>query len=268
MGLFDLFRKKEGSEKSIAHAKNENPIILAMVMYNQGDAYSHDRLIKELEGNWKLRVKDSNSENNTAVFKINDESIVIMTVDLPIPWTEIEETGKYAYNWEDWRNDLQNHKSHLIISLFPSSRSIMDRNLLFTKFLAAILNTTEALGVYDGTRSLLLPKQLYLNSAHDIKNKSLPYELWVYVGFRESEKGNGIYTYGLKTFGKKEMEISGSDKPLEELYRLMHGLVFFIISRDVTFGDGHTFNLPNGSKANIVESDGKYIDERVLRLVV
>jgi hypothetical protein len=156
----------------------------------------------------------------------------------------------------------------LIISIFSGANSLLDRNLLFTKVVASLLNTSEGLGVYDGTRSLLLPKQLYLNSANGIKNKALPVELWAYVGFRQGSQGNGIYTYGLKTFGKKEMEIVDSEKPLEELYQLMHGLVFYIIARDITFADGQTFNLPSGANASIIETDGKYVQESVLRLVV
>lgn len=268
MGLFDLFKKKEDSETPSDKTKTENPIILAMIMYNSSINYEFGRLVKELEGNWKLRVKESSQEVGPAVFKVDGEMISIMSIDAPVPWSDIEGTGKYAHNWEDWRNDLQNHKSHLIISIFGSAKSILERNLLFTKVVAAILNTSDGLGVYDGTRSLLLPKQLYLNSANGIKTKALPVELWVYVGFHNSEKGNGVYTVGLKTFGKMELEIVDSDKSLEELYRLLHGLVFFIVSRDVTFGDGHTFNLPTGANASIKETDGKFVNERVLRLMV
>ncbi|HSF90371.1 MAG TPA: DUF4261 domain-containing protein [Saprospiraceae bacterium] len=268
MGLFSFFSKKEGSGVADGKSKVENPIILSMVMYNSPGTFDFDKMVKELASNWRLQVKEPGGESGTHVFKINGEMISIMTMDAPIPWSDIEGTGRYAHNWEGWEKDLEHHTSHLIVSLFPGSNSIMERNLLFTKVIASILSTSDGLGVYSGSRSLLIPKQLYLNSANGIKNKALPVELWVYVGFRQSDTGNGVYTYGLKTFGKKEMEIVDSDKSLEELYGLLHGLVFYVVSRDITFGDGHTFNLPDGATASIKETDGKYVNETVLRLMV
>ena len=70
-----------------------------------------------------------------------------MTFDKPVPREDIEGTGKYSYNWENWEDDLKNQNPHVIVSLLSSEENQMNRYLILTKILCSILETSSAQGV-------------------------------------------------------------------------------------------------------------------------
>ena len=92
-------------------------------------------------------------------------------------------------------------------------------------------------------------------------------ELWVGTGFHMHEKGSNLNNVGLKTFGKRELEIINSEKPNEELYSIFHNLIFYLIAHIAQFSGGHTFELPNGEPAKIEVVQGKYNHEFVHKMV-
>src|SRR5690349_20290836 len=117
---------------------------------------------------------------------------------VPIPSGDIEGTSQYAYNWPTAMEDTKEHKSHLIVSVLPGGQDHKKRFKTFTEVICAILRTTNAIGVYKGNQSLLIPKDDYLNEAEKMSDEFLPLNLWIYFGLRVKDKGNTGYTYGLK----------------------------------------------------------------------
>src|SRR5690606_41872309 len=97
-------------------------------------------------------------------------------------------------------------------ALFPyttlfRSKSIAERFKLLSKVLHSILITSNSIGIYQGSQSLLIPKEQYIESSESLKVGQTPIDLWIYIGLRKSEEGNSLYTYGLNEFEKSEMEI-------------------------------------------------------------
>jgi hypothetical protein len=136
----------------------------------------------------------------------------------PIPDGDIHGTADYAYNWPTAKEDLKNHNTHVIVTLLSSESSHLERFQVFTKVLASILATTQSLGVYYGTQSLLIPRDEYLESAEALHEEKIPLTLWIYIGIRKSGAESSLYTYGLKSFDKLEIEIINSKENLGELY--------------------------------------------------
>ena len=90
---------------------------------------------------------------------------------------------------------------------------------LLTKVNASILKTSQsAIGIYQGSTTLLLPKDLYLDLADLLKEELLPLQLWIYMGIINQGDKTSIYTYGLKEFGKTEIEIIDSVMDSDDLY--------------------------------------------------
>lgn len=259
MGLFSLFKKKD---KINATSKQ----ILSMIMYDDLASFNSDKLIQDLKTSWGIKVQNLGGESGASVFNINGERVTILSVDKPIPWEDIKGTGRYAWNWENWEKQLKGHNGHVIVSLSESSNNQLNRYVIFTMVLNSILKTSLGIGVYNGKQSLLTPREYYIKSSEGIKQKSLPVELWVYTGINNHENGNNFYTYGLKTFGKKELEIINSNRSNEELHSILHQLIFYLIGHNAEFADGHTFNLPSGEPAKVKEVHGVHNDEIVHRL--
>ena len=70
----------------------------------------------------------------------------------------------------------------------------------------------------NATSTLLLPKNLYLDFANMMKEEMLPIQLWVYIDIINDGDKSSVYTYGMKEFGKSEMEIINSAMNSDKLY--------------------------------------------------
>lgn len=261
MGLFDFFTKKKQAEEP-----KKNKILLAMPMFNDGETFEFNKVSNYLKSHWDINVTNVSGENDTVVFTIQDETVALATLAVQIPWSDIEGTAKYAYNWRTAEKDLKNHNSHVIVTLMSSNKSDVERFEILTKVLATILATSNCIGIYQGSQSLLIPKQQYLDSAEVLKSNQLPIELWVYIGLRNSENGNSAYTFGLNFFDKLEIEILNSKLDLLDLYDFLVNICAYVIKSNVTFKNGETLGYTAEQKIKITKSKGQFIEGETLKL--
>lgn len=262
MGLFDIFKKK-GTAPS---AQPESKTLLTMPMFNNGEQYNLNSVLENLKNFWGLNVTDLQGDDNTAVFRVNGQMIAIAYMPAQIPWGDIEGAAQYAYNWQTAIQDLKEHNGHAIVSMMPGSESAVVRYRIFSKVLCAILSTSNAIGVYQGSQTLLIPKVQYLDFVTELKDDGTPIPLWVYIGLRGSQSGNSIYTYGLSVFGKQEIEVIDSKLKLEELYNFILNISAYVIGSDVTLRDGETLGYTADQKVRISSSKGKFIEGDSLKL--
>lgn len=260
MGLFDFFKKKEREDA------NSNRILLAMPMFNNGETYELKKVLNYLEKSWNIKVSDAEGEAETATFSIQGEMVAIATMPIQIPWGDIQETAKYSYNWITAENDLRDHNSHMIVSIVSGDGTAKERFGILTKVLSSILATSNCIGIYQGSQSLLIPRQQYLDSAEALKNEQIPIDLWIYIGLRKGDKGNSAYTYGLTAFGKLEMEFVNVKCGLEEMHSFLVNICAYVINSDVTLKSGETLGYTADQKIKIIMSKGKFVEGQTLKL--
>lgn len=263
MGLFDFFKKKEQPKKT----KKSN-ILLAMPMFNNGETFDIDNVINHLKTNWDTSVSDISGEDRTVTCSIQGETIALATMPIPIPSGDIQGTAQYAYNWVTAEKDLENHNSHIIVTLMSSNNTEIERLKILTKVLASITATTNCLGIYQGSQSLLISREQYLDSAEALKSNQIPIDLWLYIGLRRGESGNSAYTYGLTVFDKLEMECINTKLNLEELHSLLGNICAYVISKDVTFKSGETLGYTAEQKIRITKSKGQFVEGETLKLEI
>ena len=261
MGLFDIFKKKEQPKEN-----QESKIILAMPMFVNGDRYELNAIIDNLKNYWSLNVTGVEGDNESAILTIDDEKVAIAFMPVPIPMGDIEGTAQYAYNWTTVLDDLKDFTGHSIVSIMSGTKPTAERFKLLSKVLHSILTTSNSIGIYQGSQSLLIPKQQYIEGAEAFKNDETPINLWVYIGLRKSDEGNSVYTYGLNEFGKHEMEIVNSKLSLEELYDFISNICSYVISSNVTFKNGETLGYTADQKIKITLSKGQFVDGQTLKL--
>jgi hypothetical protein len=261
MGLFDIFKKKEQPKEN-----QESKIILAMPMFVNGDRYELNAIIDNLKNYWGLNVTGVEGDKESAILTIDNEKVAIAFMPMPIPMGDIEGTAQYAYNWTTVLDDLKDFTGHSIVSIMSGTKPTAERFKLLSKVLHSILTTSNSIGIYQGSQSLLIPKQQYIESAETLKNDETPINLWVYIGLRKSNEGNSIYTYGLNEFGKHEMEIVNSKLSLEELYDFISNICSYVIISNVTFKNGETLGYTADQKIKITLSKGQFVDGQTLKL--
>ena len=255
--LKNLFTsKKEKSEK-------KRQLILSMPLFKGKKAYSLDQVVQELKSHWGLQVSEISGDNSSATFVIDGALVALALMDLPIPSQEFEELYAYSYLWQDVEKETQEHTQHAIVSILSDNLSPVETYSLLTKVNASILKTSQsAIGIYQGSTTLLLPKDLYLDLADLLKEEMLPLQL-----FNQGDK-TSIYTYGLKEFGKTEIEIIESLMNSDDLYYFLLSILQYVLGSDVTLKDGETIGFSEDQKIKITESKAVFLEGNSLKLDV
>ncbi|MFD2938701.1 DUF4261 domain-containing protein [Flavobacterium notoginsengisoli] len=270
MGLFDFFKKKETpkNETTKETEKTENKVILAMPLFNNGERYKINSVIENLKDFWGLSIVNFAGDDNSAVFKLNNELVAVAYVPAQIPGEEISTTIQYAYNWHTAREDLKNYTGHAIVSVMSAEGSQVERYTLLSKLLCSILSTSDSIGVYQAKQTLLTPRNQYLECINDLLQLKSPVHLWIYIGIKTSPEGNYMYTYGLPEFEKQEMEILKSPVDLEKLFNFFSSIIAYVINSDITLRNGETLGHTEDHRVKITASQGFFVEGETLKIEI
>lgn len=276
MGLFNWFKKDSGKElKETKETTNttapseieEERLLLAMPMFENGEKYSIEAVLKVLTTQWGYEIEGTDYDDTTAVLTIAGTMFAIAYIPAAIPEEDIKHTAQFAYNWPKVIEETQAVDSHAIVSVMSGSMSIVERYLLLSRILYAIMETTPScVGVYQGSQTLLIPREQYLDYKEELNEEKVLVPLWIYIGLRNSEEGNSIYTYGLTAFGKQEIEVIHSSLSLDELYGFLVNICSYVIGSDVVFQHGETLGYTAEQKINITSSPGVFVEGNTLKL--
>lgn len=257
MGFFSFFtNRKEKHEE----------ILLAMPIYVAGDRYDFNLLTEDIKGYWKVDITDIEGDSESGSFKMHGETVGIYFVPGSIPDEDLRNTAKYAYNWPKVLDESAAFTGHAVVALMPGSSDALLRHKVLTKVVYSVLKTSDAVGVYKGNHSLLLPRKQYLESAPLLLNNGLPVDLWVYIGLQQSRGASSSYTYGLYLFGKKEFEILNSKMELEEMYNCLYNLCAYAIGNDIAIAGGQSIGYTADQKIRVTLSRGQFVKGRSLKL--
>ena len=147
--------------------------------------------------------------------------------------------------------------------------STVDKYSLLTKINASLLRTCDtAIGIYQGSATLLVPKSVYIDFADMLNEEMLPIQLWIYIGLVQENGKTSMYSYGLAEFGKLEMEIINSDIDVNYLFDFLSNILYYIIDQDVTLLDGETIGMSEEQKLTIRESKAVYLEGDSLKIEI
>ena len=255
-------------DKEMNNGGGTQNTIIAMVMLNNEAPFNYEAFAKDIAANTQHTViNDSVAGSNSTVLTVDGETVMILYIPLPVPAGDIEGTARYAYNWMTAEKDLETHKAHIIVSVLNSLGDAVQRFTILTAVICSILRTNNAAGVYMGEQSLLIPAKHYLSETKKRTGKNqLPLNLWIYFGLRTVSEKYAGYTYGLKAFDKKEMEITPSNKGLVEIREFLYNIAHYLVESDTTFKDGQTCGLSEEDVVTITLTKGEFNEGEVFRL--
>jgi hypothetical protein len=246
--------------------KAESKLILGMVILRDAIPLNLDLFQEDIKKNNKFKIGKAAGDMNATAFTIDGETVAIGSMSYPIPWGDIEGTAKYAYNWENAIQDIENHKGHLIVSIMHGTENQVKRYRIFTSVICSLLRTNNAIGVFKGNQSLLIPNDDYISEAARMSDDWYPLNLWIYFGMgKEQNKGFG-YTYGLREFNKLELEISDSERGLDDIRMFLYNIIHYILDYNVEFKDGQTCGVSETERIRITLSAGRFVDSDSFKL--
>ena len=250
-------------------ALNENKIVLSMPMFKNNKGYVLDKVIEDLRLYWELDVTDIEGDDELATFKVGDELVAISMMPVPIPNSEFESMYSYSYLWENVENETKEHTNHVIVSILSSDIPMVEKYSLLTKVNSSILRTSEdAIGIYQGSATLLLPKELYIAFSELLLSDMLPVQLWLYIGIIYNNERTSVYSYGMQEFDKSEIELLETVMSNRDVYVLFINILNYVLAYDVTLKHGETIGFSEDEKIKIIESEAVYVDGNSLKLEI
>lgn len=237
-----------------------------MIMLEDTSPFNLGLFLKDIKETSEYKVGKPEGDENAATLTVDGELVAIGSMPVPIPTGDIERAARYAYNWENALEEVKEHKAHLIISIMQGSDNVIKRYKIFTSVICSLLRTNKAIGVYKGNQTLLIPSGDYLELSGRMSDEWYPLNLWIYFGFNRDNEKNSGYTYGLKEFNKRELEIIASARKLEDIMAFLFNMAHYVLDYDVEFRDGQTCGLSESERIGITLSRGVFVDGETLKM--
>ena len=229
------------------------------------DEWDKDKLISDLQVDWGIELsKEDTLDEDTIVTDIDTCRIVISKFPAPVPNEEAEINAENNWMWEEAVEVTKTHKVHIVVAILGDEEDLIEKGLLYTKIMATCCKQENAIGVF--TSGVVFEPSYYMNAAEMIRDGALPIFTWVWFGLHRTENGLSTYTYGMKAFGKYELEILDADEDAGELLSFISAIASYVLQDDVEFSDGETIGLSEEDIHQITLSKGVALPEKTLKI--
>ena len=228
------------------------------------DEWDKDKLISDLQAYWGIELPKEDTEDEDTIVNFDKCRIVISKFPAPVPNEEAEINAENNWMWEEAVEVTKTHKAHIVVAILGDEEDLISRGLLYTKIMATCCKQKKAIGVF--TSGVVFEPSYYMKSAEMIRDGELPIFTWVWFGLYRTENGLSTYTYGMKDFGKLELEILDADEDAGKLLSFISAIASYILQDDVELKDGETIGLSEDDIHQITLSKGVALPEKTLKI--
>ena len=229
------------------------------------DLWDKEKLISDLKADWEIELsKEDTEDEDTIVTDLDKCKIVISKFPAPVPNEEAEINAENNWMWEEAVEVTKTHKAHIVVAILGDEEDLISSGLLYTKIMATCCKQENAIGVF--TCGVVFEPSYYMKSAEMIRDGELPIFTWVWFGLYRAKNGLSTYTYGMKAFGKLELEILDADEEAGKLLSFISAISSYVLQDDVEFKDGETIGLSEEDIHQITWSKGVALPEKTLKI--
>ncbi|MDR0767822.1 MAG: DUF4261 domain-containing protein [Methanosarcinales archaeon] len=237
------------------------------VLLNSYD-FDPEQIKSILKNDWDIFVREEESadaaDETSLIFEVDNMTTAISFIEAPVPNGEAEHYAETNYMWPGAAAAAKAHVAQILLAVIDRGQPPIDAGILFTKIAASCLKLENAVGIY--TSGTVFQPEFYIDVAGLIDDGDLPILNWIYFGVYANEKGTSGYTYGLRMFGKEEIEVINSTAMPETIYDFLIDIVYYVLSSDVTLEDGETIGFTEIQKLKITRSKGVALDGYTLKI--
>ena len=220
-----------------------------------GNEWDKDKLISDLKADWGIELsKEAAEDEDTIVADFDKCRIIISKFPAPVPDEEAELNAENNWRWEEAVEVTKTHKAHIVVAILGDEEDLILRGLLYTKIMATCCKQENAIGVF--TSGVVFEPSYYMKSAEMIRDGELPIFNWVWFGLYWTTNGLSTYTYGMKVFGRYELEILDADEDAGKLLSFISAVALYILQDDVELKDGETIGFSKDDIHKITLSKG------------
>lgn len=266
--VFD--RAEEDSEESEKPDESDDTGSFVGFVLLSDAQWDKQRLIDDLKADWGIEaIEDDDAEDDEPhddmlVFSVGDTMIAVSMMPMPVPDGEAEQNAVNNYMWPEAVDAAKAHKAQLIVAVLGKDADLIERGKLFVQVMACCSKQAAATGLY--TSGTVFEPRFYQGFAEMIKQDELPIFNWIWFGLYRTENGVCGYTYGMRVFGKDEIEVLDADAEPNQVRDFLASLASYVLEQDVTLNDGETIGFSAKQKLPITRSEGVSLSGMTLKI--
>lgn len=243
---------------------NSTGAFVASVLLSE-NKWDTRKLANDCITDWNIELS-GNNDGGSLVAMMGDITLVVALMPTPVPNEEAEYYASANYMWKNAVEAAKSHKAHILISVLGKDADLLEAGKLFTKVVSSCLKQDHAIAVY--TDGAVFQPQFYREVASFMQQDkdALPILDWVWFGVCRTDEYTGIYTYGMRKFGKEEMEVYATNANLNEVRDFLLDIVTYVLDSDVTLKDGDTIGFSEEQKLRVTLSDAVALGGKSLKL--
>lgn len=244
----------------------EEGTFIAFVLLSE-ERWDVKKFIKDFKADWNIDLSSEEADNDTLVAYIDDMTLAVALMPVPVPDGEAEFFAEANYMWEDAVETAKAHKAHILVTVMGDDVDLLERGKLFTKAVSSCLKQQYATAVYSDR--VVSQPEYYIDSAEvmNVADDALPITNWVWFGPYCTEEFSVVFTIGMKKFGKEEIEIyADKDADLNDMRDLLFDIVAYVLENDIHLQDGETIGFSEDQRLAITFSEGIAMDGMTLKI--
>lgn len=270
MGLFGFGKKKKEKVEKVEKVQNRDTGSFVGFVLLSEPIWDKAQFVKDFMLDWGIDISNFDREDKKykdhLVVEQDDMLLTISFLDAPVPDGEAEHYAAANYMWPDAVEIISGHKAQILVLAVGEDDDLLEIGELFTKAVATCLKQRYAVGVY--TDGAVFQPEFYREFSMVMKEDQIPIMNWIWFGIYCDEKQEGIYTYGMKKFGKDEMEVyvDKSGANLNEVREFLMSIVAYVLESDVILHDGETIGFSENQRLPITRSKGIALEGDTLKI--
>lgn len=266
------YEAEQAQTDSAADQKNSSGLFNGFVLLNSQEC-DLEQIKTNLLQDWNISCAPAEGEDDrsdaesegTLVFHADGCMVAVSFVGARVPDGEAEHNARSNYMWPEAAQVTQTHVAQIMLAVFPRTVSALDSGRMYTKLAASCLKLPNAIGLYSS--GTVFQPEFFVDMAEVMKTDDLfPLLNLVYFGLVRTEAGVSGYTYGLRAFGKDEIEVLDSRVTPAELREFLMDISLYVVEQDVTLRDGETIGFTAEQKLPIARSEGVHLDGDTLKI--
>lgn len=257
MGLFDNLKKKKKEVEP-----PEAGLFIAMVLLEEV-SFDHEKFFHDLDSDWGIKPDstEQNPEDDVYSFMYDDMIVGVSLIRMPVPNDESVYLAKNNYYWPEAAEVVKRHKAHLLVSVMGHHAPCWPEASTMVRVVSSCCKQNGVIGV-DANGTVYQP-EYYTECAALFEQDLLPIQDLVWVGLIPTKKGVHIYTKGMESFGRFDMEVMEWTGGLDEAVHFMYDIIIYAIDENITLHDGETIGLTADQKYPITLSPCSWDSEKM-----
>ncbi len=266
-----LFGKKKREEHHKEPSETEKSVgnFLGFALLSSPE-WDKEQFIADYKELWGVDIveedhDDPENDDKLIYADVDGMRVMVGFMDFPVPDGEAEYWVQGNYLWKEGVEVVKTHEAHLIISVL-GDYDVIPKGKLFVKLAAAAMKQENAIAFYN--KGSVYPSDMYLAFCEPLKRGDMPLLNWVWFGIYGNDEQIGCYTYGMRRFGKEEMEVyvPRENADLNDIRAFLLDIVSYVLDSGVTLKNGETIGFTADQKLPITLSRGIAVDGNTLKI--